>query len=55
MNPFVVLSLLLVFGLAVLLESLFKPRLDWTHNNDVILWYYNNEKERVFVLLFHFH
>jgi hypothetical protein len=54
MNPYFV-PLLLLVGMGILVEALFKPRLDFTHNHDVILWYYNKKRERVFVLLFHFH
>jgi hypothetical protein len=55
MNPTTLVLSLAFIALTLIVEINFKPRLDFTHNNDVLLWFYNRKKERVFIILFHIH
>jgi len=54
MNLNVVISIIGFIALVLVIEHSIKSRIDRTENNDVILWYYNREGERVFTFLFHF-
>ena len=55
MNPTVLILSVAFIALMMILEGYFKPRFDVTTNRDVLLWYYNRERERTFILLFHLH
>jgi len=50
----VIIALVGLIALMMVIESSFKPRLDRTVNNDLLLWYYNRDGERVFIILHHF-
>ena len=52
MNHTVLVLSVAFIALMMILETYFKPRLDITVNHDVLLWYYNRKRERVYVLLF---
>lgn len=55
MNPDVLIPCIGVVAIALIVENTFKPRLDITENNDLIMWYFNRKGERVFIILWHLH
>jgi hypothetical protein len=55
MNTTITILGIAFIAVMCMIEGYFKPRIDFTSNNDVVLWYYNRKRERLFILLFHIH
>lgn len=41
------------FIVLITIELLYKPRFDITSNGDLLLWYYNTKRERVYKFICH--
>jgi len=53
MNPNTVITLIALFALGVVVETYFSPRLDFTENRDLLLFYYNIHGKRTCFILWH--
>lgn len=55
MRTTVLILTVALIAIMMIAEAYFQPRVDVTENRDVLLWYYNRHRERVFILLYHLH
>lgn len=55
MRTTVLILTVALIAVMMIVEVYFQPRLDVTVNRDVLLWYYNRDRERVFIFLYHIH